>query len=102
MPKLVKFMLRHALIGAAAAIVFVAAVMMLDVGGLATLVSNSTYGPLAVALLTFFTALTFGGLQMGIAVMSLKERDDEADPKDGRHQDAAVLQPVPLRITRRR
>jgi amino acid transporter len=102
MPQLVKFMLRHALIGAAAAILFVAAVMMLDVGGLATLVSTSTYGALALALLTFFTALTFGGMQMGIAVMSLKERDEEGEPKDGEHADAAVLQAVPVRVTRRR
>jgi hypothetical protein len=95
-------MLRHALIGAAAAIVFVAIVMLLDVGGLATLVGTSIYGPLAVALLTFFTALTFGGMQMGIAVMSLRDREEETDPEDGRHADAAVLQPVPVRVTRRR
>ncbi|MBI2256689.1 MAG: hypothetical protein HYU58_18855 [Proteobacteria bacterium] len=106
MPMLVKFMLRHALIGGAAAIIFVAFLLALDIGGLATLISTSSFGILAVALLTFFTALTFGGLQMGIAVMSLKE--EEETPSDDRPTGNAVLEPVPVlepipvRATRRR
>jgi len=97
MPILVKFMLRHALIGAAAAIAFVAIVLALDVGGLATLIGTSSDGTLAVALLTFFTALTFGGLQMGMAVMSMKERQDQPGLPDD-----ACLQPVPVRVRKRR
>jgi len=100
MPFLVKFMLRHALIGGAAAIVFVSGVLALDLGGLATLASNSPSGPLAVALLTFFTALTFGSLQMGIAVMSLKEKDEDGPGND--HPRDGVLHPVPVRVKRRR
>jgi hypothetical protein len=96
MPMLLKFMCRHALIGAAAAVVFVAAMLALDVGGLATLIGTSSSGTLAVALLTFFTALTFGGLQMGIAIMSMKEERDE-----GGLPDDAQLEPVPVRVRRR-
>ncbi len=79
MPFLVKFMFRHALIGGAMAIVFVAVLLALDVGGLATLIKTSRFGLMAVALLTFFTGLTFGSLQMGIAIMSMKSEDEESD-----------------------
>jgi len=97
---LVKFMLRHALIGGGAAIIFVAALLALDVGGLATLISTSSSGTLAVALLTFFTGLTFGSLQMAFAVMSLKDKEEA--PSDDRPAGNAVLEPVPVRVRRRR
>lgn len=100
MPMLVKFMLRHALIGGGAAIVFVAAILALDVGGLATLIGTSSFGILAVALLTFFMGLTFGSLQMAFAVMSLK--DNEETPRDDRPTGDAVPELVPVRATRRR
>lgn len=103
MPILVKFMLRHALIGYAMAIVFVAAILALDLGGLATLVSTSRFGILAVAMLTFFTGLTFASLQMGIAVMSLKE-EGEGDDAAGRGKGAEAfgLEPAPVLLRKRR
>jgi len=100
MPILVKFMLRHALIGGGAATIFVAAVLALDVGGLATLITTSSSGILAVGLLTFFTATTFGSLQMAFAVMWLKEKEET--PGDDRPAGDAVLEPVPVRAARRR
>jgi hypothetical protein len=99
MPLLVKFMLRHALIGVGAAIIFVAAVLALDVGGLATLIGTSSSGILAVVLLTFFTGLTFGSLQMAFAVMSLKEKEET--PRDDKPTGNAALEPVPVRVARR-
>ncbi|WP_374651427.1 hypothetical protein [Dongia sp.] len=97
MPLLVKFMLRHALIGHAMAGIFVAAFFALDVGGLATLVGSSNFGILAVALLTFFTGLTFAGLQMGMAIMSLKgePEEDEAPRGPDGEIDSWQAQPVP-------
>jgi len=69
LPHLVMFLIRHALIGFGLAIAFVAALLFYDVGGLASLAKTSASGKLAVALLTFFTGLTFGSVQMGFAVM---------------------------------
>lgn len=103
MPVLVKFMLRHALIGYAVAIVFVAGLLALDMGGLATLVSTSQFGVLAVALLTFFTGLTFGSLQMGMAIMSLKEEPEDDGPTGhGTAADNWELQPLPVVVRKLR
>lgn len=103
MPHLVRFMLRHALVGFAMAIAFVTLILALDLGGLATLASTSDLGVLAVALLTFFTGLTFASLQMGIAVMSMRPRSDDDDSAGSRkfvHH--WVLQRVPVAVRKRR
>ena len=100
MPTLVKFMLRHALIGYAAAIIFVAAILALDVGGLRSLVETSSLGMLAVALLTFFTGLTFASLQMGMAIMSLKNEEEDGNETGG-HADLTAqweVQPVTVKV----
>lgn len=74
MPHLVRFLIRHALIGCVVAILFSAALFLLDVAGLGTLVRNSSSGPMAVVMLTIALCVTFGSLQMGFAVMLLTER----------------------------
>ena len=75
MPQLLRFLLRHALIGFGLAILFTGSILVLDMAGLGTLVWNSPLGWVAVAVLTFATGLTFGSAQMGIAVMSLGEEN---------------------------
>lgn len=70
MPHLAWFLLRHAVVGFGAAIATVAAMMLLDVGGLRTLLFQSDAAWLALFLLTFFMGLTFGSAQMGFAIMS--------------------------------
>lgn len=76
MPQLVRFLVRHALIGFVLAFVFVGALLVFDVGGLRRLAAASSYGPLAIAALTFATGLTFASVQMGMAVMLLGHRSD--------------------------
>ncbi|MEM6711145.1 MAG: hypothetical protein AAF590_02560 [Pseudomonadota bacterium] len=71
---LVPFLAKNAAIGFGMAILFVAAILIFDVGNVATLVSQSSFGVFAVALTTFMVGLTFAGLQMGLAVMT---RNDE-------------------------
>ena len=56
--------------------------MLLDVAGLRTLMFNSDTPFLALFILTFFMGLTFGSVQMGIAIMS------EAEPTGGQPPDA--------------
>ncbi len=74
MPQLARFLLRHAIVGFGAAIAAVAAIMALDLGGLRTLMFNSDAPFLALFILTFFMGLTFGSVQMGIAIMSETDR----------------------------
>lgn len=76
MPHLVHFLLRHAAIGFGVAFVFVAILLALDAHGLRTLMMRGADGWLAAAVLTFAMGLTFGSVQMGVAVMLLSTRDE--------------------------
>lgn len=99
LPKLVRFLVHHALVGFGLAVGFVALLLLNDVGQLASLVARDPQtGYLAVGLLTFFTGLTFGSAQMGFAVM-LMVFDDDNHRKGGRFivQQPAVRQLVPVR-----
>lgn len=74
LPPLIRFLIRHALIGFGLAVVFVALLLVFDVGGLAGLMMSSPSGPLAAVVLTFAMGLTFSSIQMGFAVMFLAGR----------------------------
>ena len=91
MPILVRFLIRHALIGIAVAFVFVGALLAFDVARLGTLVWASPSGGLAVAALTFALGLTFGSVQMGVAVMLLGEDADRPTRGGGRRMALAPL-----------
>lgn len=77
MSRLVRFYIRHVLIGFAVAAGFVALLLWMNVGNLWHLVSTSDVGVLAVFLLFMFNGIVFSGVQFGIAVMALG-RDDGA------------------------
>ncbi|MCW8914730.1 MAG: hypothetical protein OQK24_02620 [Magnetovibrio sp.] len=85
LPELVKFLLKNAAIGFGLAVVFVAALMIFDVNGLRTLIWASDIWLLALFILTFFTGLTFGSVQIGVAVMLLGENENDHDdgPRHG-------------------
>lgn len=70
MPDLIKLLLRNAAFGFLIAAIFVGVLLWTDMGGIGTLVANSDAALVAVFMLTFFQGLTFGSIQMGIAVMS--------------------------------
>ena len=73
----VRFLLRHAVLGIAAALVFGGLLVASDLGGLRTLAGADESGWLYLVLLFFGLAVTFGSAAMGISVMSLgRERDE--------------------------
>jgi apolipoprotein N-acyltransferase len=74
----VLFLLRHALIGFALAAVFVGAVLWSNAFGLGHLLLNAAGHPLPLLLLWFFSGLTMGSIQMGVAVMGIGADDDDA------------------------
>jgi len=88
MPELVRFLVRHALIGIAVAAASVAALLTFDVARLGTLVWQSPSGIVAVIALTCGLAITFGSVQMGFAVMLLRTSEDDARGGKPRHTDA--------------
>jgi hypothetical protein len=73
MPKLVRLYIVSVAIGFAAAALFVALLLALDVAGLRGLIFASDAGALALAMLVFFHGIVFAGVQFGIAVMRLAE-----------------------------
>jgi hypothetical protein len=76
MPALVRLYIRHVLIGYALAAVFTALLLWQNVANLWHLVTHSPEGPLAVGLLVMFNGIVFSGVQFGIAVMRMGDRDD--------------------------
>ena len=57
MPKHIAFILRHALIGFALAVVFVGLLLVFDVAGLWHLVTHTAEGPIALVMLVVFFAI---------------------------------------------
>jgi len=66
---LARFMVLHGAIGFGLAGLFVLAVLLGDPSGLGTLLHPARAGLLPLALLWGFTGLTFGSVQIGVAVM---------------------------------
>jgi hypothetical protein len=69
MPELLRFLLRNALIGFAAAAGLVGILALADIGRLGIVLRASDVGLLASALLVYFLGLTFAGVQVGFALM---------------------------------
>lgn len=84
----VLFLLQHGLAGAVGAIVLGTGLLALDVAGLGTLVSNSSQGILAAAMIYFGLFITFGSVAMGIGIMSQSDgvwppRGGESETREG-------------------
>lgn len=71
-PKLVKFMIYHALNGMAIGCVLLLGAIYFNLLGLGDLLAKDQTG-LATAIFFFQTALTTGAVNMGVAVMGLGE-----------------------------
>ncbi len=72
LPKLIRFMLLHIANGMVLGCLFLFVLIWFDVAGLDRLLAKDETG-LATFLLFFQTALTFGAVSMGVAVMNLGE-----------------------------
>jgi len=72
LPKLIRFMLIHVANGMVIGCCFLFALIWFDVLGMGALLAKDESG-LATAVLFFQTALTFGAVSMGVAVMNLGE-----------------------------
>ncbi|HYF06394.1 MAG TPA: hypothetical protein VD970_02155, partial [Acetobacteraceae bacterium] len=82
LPIAVRFVLTHGAIGFLVGGVFVAALLLLGDGGFGRLLWQVGGVP-AVAMLWFFSGLTFGSALIGGAVMMMGQ-EDEAGPRRGR------------------
>ncbi|GGJ09591.1 hypothetical protein [Neoroseomonas lacus] len=95
-PPPIRFMLLHGLVGFGLSAMFVAAVLWADPGGVGQLILKHGGFPV-VAMLWFFSGLTFGSVQIGAAVM-LQDGQDDA-PRGGHRQRLESVS-VPVRVRR--
>jgi len=98
MPPLVRFVIRHALLGIAVGWSMVAAMLVFDFAGLAQLIFSSGLAAVAIPMLLIGFGITFGSVQVGIAVMGM---DDRARPRRGRPGGRAMM-PASVRVHARR
>ncbi len=94
MPEPVRFYIRHTLIGFGASAVFVAALLWFNVANLTHLIFTSDVWAIALFMLWFFNGIVFGGVQTGIAVMAMAEKDGDDGPRGNR---PVYADPVPVR-----
>ena len=100
---LVRFMIAHWVLGAATGIVCAALLLLIDPFGLRPLIAGSDTAALAVALLGFGFASTFGGLVCAAAVMFPDGYfASDREPPQGGAKAPAVLRPALARIAARR
>ena len=83
MPKLIRLYITHASIGFGLSAVFVGMLLWFDIANLWHLVSTSDKGWIAVLALWVSNGVVFGGVQFGIAVMRMKDDDDDDFPHGG-------------------
>jgi hypothetical protein len=85
MPKLVRLYITQVAIGFGIAAVFVAMLLWFDIANLWHLVTHSDKGLLAVIILWVSNGIVFAGVQFAIAVMRMKDDDDD-EPRGGHRQ----------------
>lgn len=97
MPRLVRFYIRHVLIGFAVAAAFVAMLLWFNVANLWHLISTSDVGVLAATLLWAFHGIVFSGVQFGIAVMRLQDDGGSGGKRRATGPGAPVVVPAPVK-----
>lgn len=81
MPDLVRLYIRSAVFGVVLGLAFTACLLWLDVGGLRHLLMASWAGYIGMFMLAFFHAALFSGVQFGIAVMLMEQREGGTPPR---------------------
>ncbi len=97
MPRLVRLYIINVVIGFGIAAAFVAMLLWFNVANLWHLVSHSDKGWLAVLILWLANGIVFAGVQFAIAVMRMKDDDDD-EPRGGHRQSVLRRQPVPIPV----
>lgn len=93
MPKLVRLYIVNVAIGFGLSAVFLGVLLGFDIGGLRHLILGTQMGWLAGLMIFMFSGSIFAGVQFGIAVMGMAERDEP--PRGGLRQHAVPV-PVPV------
>ncbi len=79
--ELLRFFAGHLVVGFIAGEGLLAGLLVLDIGGLRSLIWASSDRVISLGLLIMFFAITFGSLAMGTGVMGLRHRQREDQRK---------------------
>lgn len=93
MPKLVRLYIQSIAVGLALSVVFLGALIWLDIGGLGGLILGSSTGFVAATMLIVFNGIIFAGAQFAYVIMRVA--DDGEGPRGGR---AVRLDPIPVPV----
>lgn len=99
--QLVRFLVRHWLVGAGATVVVVATILAADLGGIRGLVTGAQQPLLPLAMLFFGFLVTLTSASMGAALMSLGDDGAPRGPKRRGLFARPELVPIPVRARRR-
>lgn len=102
MPKLVKLYITQVLIGFAVAAAFVAGLLSFNVANLWHLVTHNDAGIIAVVILWFANGIVFSGVQFAISIMRMAESEDEDQGGKRDEIPMTALEPIPVKVDRRR
>lgn len=91
LPRIVRLYILHSLIGFGLAAVFTGLVLWLNIANIGYLVTHVSGGTLAAVVFFMLNGIVFSGVQTGIAIMSLGDKDDDG-PRGG--TSVAVTVPV--------
>ena len=84
MPKLIRFYILNCIIGFTVAAVFTAMIMWYNVDNLWQLISGSDIGIMAIIVFWVLNGIVFAGVQFGVALMLMSDKDDKDDgPRGG-------------------
>ena len=99
MPKLIRLYIINVAIGFGLSAVFVGMMLWFNVANLWHLICASDKGWLAVLILWMANGIVFAGVQFAIAVMAMKDDDDD-EPRGGLRQHVMRHDPVaiPVRV----
>ncbi|MGV6847724.1 MAG: hypothetical protein ACWA5A_05030 [Marinibacterium sp.] len=98
MPDVFKIYVRQCLIGFGIAAVFVAVLLWFDVAGLRSLIAGSDIGLMALFMLWFFNGIVFAGVQFGIHVMMMAEREDDGGAGRRQQMPEMATEFLPVRV----
>ncbi len=97
MPKLVRLYIQSIAVGFALSVLFLGALIWLNIGGLGGLILGSSTGLVAAAMLIVFNGVIFAGAQFAYVIMGMADHGD--GPRGGR---AMRLEPVRVKVEARK
>ena len=100
MPVIVRFYIKHCLIGFAISAGFIAALLYFNVANLWHLISGSDIGLMALVVFWVLNGIVFAGVQNGVAIMLMAEEGKDDGPRGG-SPEALVPVPQPAQAAQR-